>query len=291
MTITLATKPGINGANTLSIPKDWDATWFRKFIANSLKGADVRNAVGVNGISVTGTIASPYATIGFAAPITLPGPVTISASASGFGPTLLVNGPTAGGSGLEVTGATGHGARIDLVDGGAGNQDYLLTSGFVATGIFAIYDGTRGAVVIQANTTGNVTIPSPTTGFTLGLSAASTTQPALQINGKASGISVIEFDVNAVTQGFIGSAGAAGQIIIGSSAGDLCIHTEGGNIKFGVASSGAHAWSINGATTTGTQNATFTATNKPGTGANSPIAWLPCLTAGGTQGYIPIFGA
>jgi hypothetical protein len=63
MTTQLQTKPGINGANVLSIPKDWDDTWFRKFINNSLKGADVRNAVGLNGITVTGNIASPYATI------------------------------------------------------------------------------------------------------------------------------------------------------------------------------------------------------------------------------------
>lgn len=54
---------------------------------------------------------------------------------------------------------------------------------------------------------------------------------------------------------------------------------------------GAAAVAFNGATTTGAQTATFVATNKPGTGTAAPIAWLPVLTAGGTQGYIPIFGA
>jgi hypothetical protein len=68
MATALKTKPGINGANTLSIPTEWEATWFRKFIANSLKGADVRNAVGANGIVVSGNIASPYATIGLGTP-------------------------------------------------------------------------------------------------------------------------------------------------------------------------------------------------------------------------------
>jgi hypothetical protein len=63
MVIALASKPGITGANTLSIPKDWDQVWFRHFINNQLKGADVRNAVGSNGVTVTGTIASPYGTI------------------------------------------------------------------------------------------------------------------------------------------------------------------------------------------------------------------------------------
>jgi hypothetical protein len=68
MVTALPTKPGINGANILSIPVEWDATWFRKLINNSLKGADVRNAIGANGIKVTGNIASPYATIGLATP-------------------------------------------------------------------------------------------------------------------------------------------------------------------------------------------------------------------------------
>jgi hypothetical protein len=63
MAINLKTKPGINGANMLSIPATWDPNWFRHFVNNSLKGADVRNAVGTNGITITGNISSPYATI------------------------------------------------------------------------------------------------------------------------------------------------------------------------------------------------------------------------------------
>jgi hypothetical protein len=66
--LPLKSKPGLSGTTTLSIPKDWDATWFRWLIHNQLKGADVRNAVGVNGIIVSGNIASPYATIGLGTP-------------------------------------------------------------------------------------------------------------------------------------------------------------------------------------------------------------------------------
>lgn len=65
MAIALPSKPGITGANVLSIPKDWDEVWFRHFINNSLKGADVRNAQGINGVVVSGNIASPYGTISF----------------------------------------------------------------------------------------------------------------------------------------------------------------------------------------------------------------------------------
>ncbi len=63
MVIALKSKPGITSASTLAIPKNWDPVWFRHFINNQLKGADVRNAIGVNGVTVSGNIASPYATI------------------------------------------------------------------------------------------------------------------------------------------------------------------------------------------------------------------------------------
>jgi hypothetical protein len=85
MTVTLASKPGLSSTTTLAIPKEWDATWFRSFISNQLKGADVRNAVGSNGITVTGNIASPYGTITFG-----PGPIVLSTAAGSVA--LTVNG-------------------------------------------------------------------------------------------------------------------------------------------------------------------------------------------------------
>jgi hypothetical protein len=59
----------------------------------------------------------------------------------------------------------------------------------------------------------------------------------------------------------------------------------------GIVIGGSLAMSINGVSTTGTQTATFSATNKPGSGTAGPISWLPVVTSGGTTGYIPIFGA
>lgn len=94
MVNVLATKPGINGANTLSIPKTWDAAWFRGFIANSLKGADVRNAVGTNGITISGNISSPYATISLG-----PGPIVLNTPAGTVA--LTING-AAGQDALDV---------------------------------------------------------------------------------------------------------------------------------------------------------------------------------------------
>jgi hypothetical protein len=93
MPTALKTKPGINGANVLSIPNEWDAAWFRKFINNSLKGADVRNAIAGAGITITGNISSPYATISATGG---GGGGTISSITSTDGSVIITNpsGPT-----------------------------------------------------------------------------------------------------------------------------------------------------------------------------------------------------
>lgn len=113
MTIALPSKPGLTSAAALSIPKDWNPAWFRGFISNYLKGADVRNAVGSGGVTVSGTIASPYATIGFAGPVTIPGPVTI-------------NG-TVNATALNVIGAaTGATSEAATFTNGAGSQTWTV---------------------------------------------------------------------------------------------------------------------------------------------------------------------
>jgi hypothetical protein len=114
--IVLQSKPGLSSTTTLNIPKTWDPTWFRSFISNQLKGADVRNAVGANGISVTGNISSPYATITIGnGPIVIPAPTTSALALTvngiartGYGPTVLIQAPdTASESnGLQIIAGT-----------------------------------------------------------------------------------------------------------------------------------------------------------------------------------------
>src|ERR1700733_11022593 len=111
MPIPLKTKPGINGANVLSIPTEWDATWFRKFINNSLKGADVRNAIAGPGITITGNISSPYA--------------TISATGGSGGVSQIV-----AGTGISVSPAGGTGVVTVSATGGSGGiTDITSTDG------------------------------------------------------------------------------------------------------------------------------------------------------------------
>ena len=49
---------------------------------------------------------------------------------------------------------------------------------------------------------------------------------------------------------------------------------------------GETALRVNTSATTGAQTATFTATNKPGTGTTAPTKWLP-INLDGTKYYIP----
>ena len=101
----------------LAIPKNWDSKWFRDIVSNLLQGGDVRNAVGANGIVVSGNISSPYATIGFAAPVNLPGPVTITDASPGTVALTII--PASGQNALNILAAAGQAATISLAGNGA----------------------------------------------------------------------------------------------------------------------------------------------------------------------------
>src|SRR5271166_4600332 len=176
----LISKPGITSVSTLSIPVDWDKVWFRNFIQNQLKGADVRNAIGANGISITGNNASPYATIGFGAPVTLPAPVTINATGTSVG--LTINGAAA-----QIGIFNGSGAntwfdynRSGVLIGRIGSADSVVVSGAITdfgfsapSGGINFATGGLSASRMTIGSSGNVTINAPTSGAALVISGVS----------------------------------------------------------------------------------------------------------------------
>lgn len=99
MAIQLKSKPGITGANVLAIPKDWDPVWFRHFVNNQLKGADVRNAIGAGGITVSGNISSPYATITGSGVTQIIAGTNITISPPGGTGVVTINSSGGGGGG------------------------------------------------------------------------------------------------------------------------------------------------------------------------------------------------
>lgn len=68
------------------------------------------------------------------------------------------------------------------------------------------------------------------------------------------------------------------------------IATEFNGTTTFLTSGAAEIISIQDATATGAQTATFVATNKPGSATAAPVTWLPVRQAASIIGYIPVFG-
>jgi hypothetical protein len=189
----LISKPGIGGATQLSIPKDWSAVWFRGLVADLLKGADVRNAIAGPGITITGNISSPYATISAGGPgtVTFTGNVIITPT-SGVG--LTINAP-AGSPGLVII-TNGEGARIKGSAAGAANVAYLsfydsngVRTGYVGDGSSGnsdIYLGTDTAgssIRLVNSATGQVVGFGPTAGVFVDMTPDTGTVTLTQTGG------------------------------------------------------------------------------------------------------------
>jgi hypothetical protein len=294
----LATKPGINGANTLSIPKEWDSVWFRKFIANSLKGADVRNAVGANGISVTGTIASPYATIGFGAPVTLPAPVTISSSPGQI--SLTVNG--ASGLTAIVINATGTSNPVQgllISNDGVHDVDMAISTSSAGDSYYRAVNlggvnwsfGNRrsdNAFVISAAvgltnpkftiaTTGAITIPVPSAGTSLTVNAIAGQNSIIATDGTV----ICAFGTVAGTEFYNAVTSNHAQTFYTNNVKRLTIAAAGGATFTGTLAYAA-------TTSTGANTATLGA-NKPGSAvALTPNTW-ETVVIGGTTFFRPLW--
>ncbi len=187
MTITLKSKPGLSSTTALSIPDEWSASWFRGFINNMLKGADVRNAVGAGGITVSGNISSPYATITYSGSGALTAPVVINS--------------TAGQVSLTVNTAPGQNGLV--VNNSSGSQALTVAANGAVTTTYS-----AGGIAFKINVTGGAA--------DLNLSADANNSTYLQFTPNASAAS-----------SYIGASGAASGIVTGDSANDIGIRSAG----------------------------------------------------------------
>jgi hypothetical protein len=261
VSIALKSKPGLTGSTALSIPKDWDPSWFRSFIHNMLKGADVRNAVGTNGITVTGNISSPYATISGAGilgsivgtpneivvtvaggtatisispTLVLPGSLTVT-GASTFTAPVIIN-PTAGDVSLTVNGASGQDGVI--INTPSDNQLHLnaesggrfSTLSFDNNGtpeIQLFWDQTGGLFHIGGTTlngAGSVwNIPAPaSSGTTLTLNSSTVSDDLLDLNSTGALASRVVWLNSGTPYGY---ASSALSILGGSTSNtDFCLY-------------------------------------------------------------------
>lgn len=162
---------------------------------------------------------------------------------------VTVKAPTGTGTGLNVlsTGnietatfqaSSGNATYIGLVDGGTGNDEWLVYSGLVAAGHAGFYSSVTGASQLDSTPVGNWTFAVPASG----------TSPTVVITGlgnndtlrlsSATGFPAFEsFAINGVDDAFVGAAGTTGSVCTGAVAGDLCLRDQAnGTIIFGGAS-------------------------------------------------------
>jgi hypothetical protein len=213
----LISKPGVTSASTLSIPTDWDKTWFRGFIQNQLKGADVRNAIGVNGISITGNISSPYATIGLGPPAligsvsftgTLGSPTLQLNSVNGY--QLVLNSTSGTYSGLYFNHIGVNGASIVFDNT---NSRLLIVGATVANEIVMNYtvpwtiSSAHGISFLAPGTDGTtvtITGQSGVAGFALSV-VTGNVGIGMRLTGRGAGVAAIQADTTCNTGGAAGT--------------------------------------------------------------------------------------
>lgn len=179
------------------------------------------------------------------------------------------------------------------------NYNYLPTVGAILAGtiLFLHYDGTSFRIINQLGVTlnSNSALDFPITNTNNGTGNA---VRVVLTSGDANGALFVSGSGRTspiVTNGPTGAQMALRTLgnypIVFGVSNTEALRIEGDGSQFDFSISGNPSFSLNGVSTTGTRTATFSATNKPGSATSGPIAWLPVLTGGGVQGYIPIFGA
>lgn len=146
--------------------------------------------------------------------------------------------------------------RISLVQAGVANGDLAeiqLSSGATSFAVFAANAATAAALVAGG--------PTGAQGLLRTLNAAPI--------------------VFGTSNTFRGQISTTGNWIVPAPSSGVTLTTT-------ATAAGAAALQVNTSATTGAQTATFTATNKPGTGTTGPDKWLP-VNLDGTLHYIPCF--
>jgi hypothetical protein len=130
-------------------------------------------------------------------------------------------------------GATGIGK---FADGSAPNPSITfgsdLTLGLYKAGADILGISTAGVSRGTIDASGHWVLPAVSSGQVLSINTQ-TSLAGLLINSNINTASLINLDVNSVLMAQIGSVGLAGQIVVGSAAGDLALVTGGARVLFG----------------------------------------------------------
>ncbi|MDE2103829.1 MAG: hypothetical protein KGL39_41715 [Patescibacteria group bacterium] len=193
--------------------------------------------------------------------VTVTGAGNMTVNSAG-GPALTLNG-AAGNYTSSIVAPNTSGQSYGLsIQGGTTTSDYALNVKNAAGNLMTFVTGTGRLGVVSQTTTGEIALSVVSgTGGSTGLYVQCAT-------GNTSAYAA-SFDAN-------GSSLAAGYFHGGTA---LQLFIQG-------ASAGTPAIGLSACATTGAQTATFSATNKPGSGTTAPSKWIP-FTLDGTTYYVP----
>jgi hypothetical protein len=241
MTIQLKVKSGLSAPVIGSIPHEWDAQWFRRFVTNYLQNADVRNTPGIVGAS-------------FANP---PTSTIIASAVAVFSATTAGTVPASGGGGVNVLYANGTWAPPVTGSAFANPTASVGLTAVNGTAVTAMRSDAAPALsqTISPTMTGNWTFtPASGTPITLvppsgivGLIMNGTDIAQLRLNASAiANRAMLQLAVAGTNWGKIGLDGT-NNIFSDSTNGDLCISAiQTGTLRFGAGGASASQWQLNG---------------------------------------------
>ena len=233
--------------------------------------------LGATSNSTTQIVANSRVGLTVAASGSVSRPVTTGGSSA---PNLAISVASVAGSyGVTLSAATGYSAIIGI----ASNNNSIGTSSvdLYQDAASAGWLVNRAVAGMSIGTTGASSLNFYTNGATR---ASVSSNGGMVINAPVSG--TVGLQVTPVS-------GSAGISILAGSGNAFALRVQGGTSvpaayfvnNSGVGSPGIR---VDSSATTGTQTATFTATNKPGSSTTAPSQWLPVSLDGSTY-YIPCF--
>ena len=109
---------------------------------------------------------------------------------------MIVNAPSSGDTitatalatnyALTLNGSSGNPVYMRLIDGKTGTRSWWTAVGDAGTGIWSLHDATRGADILTANTTGDLTITAPSSGTALTVNGLNNSDTLLVQSGTTS---------------------------------------------------------------------------------------------------------
>ena len=290
MALTLKVKPGLAAQHIRTIPENWSAAWFRRFVTNYMENADPRNGVAI-GMTVTGPVQNPT-TFNVATSTGLAEPYLLATTP---GDNVLANYRTIAGQGGVISisdGGPTHNLIIQVSNNGIGNAQLRQSAAGTVMGnpsgapanVIDIDKPTLTSMIQVFGTALSGAVPASGGGTSNFLRADGTWQPIVSANPSASiGLSAV--NGTATTFMTSDSAPALSQSIVPTWTG---LHSFNNGLRVVGSGAGTAVVTLNTQATTGANTITISLTNFPGTNSGAKTPKYVPLTIDGSKFWMQV---